>query len=48
VLVRLPARGRHRLNIYGRRRASRTSRKCARAARDPWLLAASRDLLKFA
>jgi hypothetical protein len=44
VLVRLPARGRHRLNIYGRRRAGRTSRKCARAARDPWLLAASRQL----
>jgi hypothetical protein len=44
VLVRLPARGRHRLNIYGRRRASRTSRKCARAACDPWLLAASRQL----
>jgi hypothetical protein len=44
VLVRLPARGRHRLNIYGQRRAARTSRKCARAARDPWLLAASRRL----
>ena len=44
ALVKLPARGRHRLNIYGHRRASRTSRKCARAARDPWLLAASRRL----
>lgn len=44
VLVKLPARGRHRLNIYGRRRAGRTSRKCARAARDPWLLASSRAL----
>ena len=44
VLVRLPARGRHRLNLYGRRRAGRTSLKCARAARDPWLLAASRRL----
>lgn len=44
VLVKLPARGRHRLNIYGRRRAGRTSRKCARAARDPWLLATSRGL----
>lgn len=44
VLVKLPARGRHRLNIYGQRRAGRTSLKCARAARDPWLLAASRRL----
>jgi hypothetical protein len=44
VLVKLPAGGRHRLNIYGRRRTGRTSRKCARAARDPWLLAASRRL----
>ena len=44
VLVKLPARGRHRRNIYGHRRASRTSRKCARAASDPWLLAASRRL----
>lgn len=44
VLVKLPARGRQRLNIYGRRRAGRTSAKCARAAREPWLLAASRHL----
>ena len=44
VLVKLPARGRHRLNIYGQRRAGRTSLKCARAARDPWLLAASKRL----
>jgi len=44
VLAKLPARGRHRLNIYGRRRAGRTSAKCARAAREPWLLAASRRL----
>lgn len=44
VLVKLPARGRHRLNLYGRPRAGRTSLKCARAARDPWLLAASTRL----
>jgi hypothetical protein len=44
VLVKLPARGRHRLNIYGRRRAGRSSLKCARAAHDPWLLAASMRL----
>ena len=44
VLAKRPARGRHHLNIYGRRRAGRTSRKCARGAREPWLLAASRQL----
>jgi len=44
VLVKLPARGRHRLNIYGRRRAGRSSLRKARAARDPWLLAASTNL----
>ncbi len=44
MLVKLPTRGRHRLNIYGRSRAGRSSRNCARAARDPWLLAASRRL----
>jgi hypothetical protein len=44
VLVKLPARGRHRLNIYGQPRTGRTSGNCARAARDPWLLAASRGL----
>jgi Transposase DDE domain len=44
VLVKLPARGRHRLNIYGRRRLGRSSRKCARAAHEPWLLAASMRL----
>jgi len=43
VLVKRPARGRHQLNIYGRRRAGRTQ-KCARAAREPWLLAASTRL----
>jgi hypothetical protein len=40
VLAKRPRRGRHQLNIYGRRRAGRTQ-KCARAAREPWLLAAS-------
>jgi hypothetical protein len=44
VLVKLPARSRHRLNLYGQPCAGRTSRKCACAARDPWLLAASRRL----
>lgn len=41
VLARRPARGRHRLNIYGRPRVGRASAKAARAAREPWLLAAS-------
>ncbi len=41
VLVRQRAKGRHRLNIYGQRRRSRTNAKCARAAKDPWLVAAS-------
>ncbi len=40
VLAKRPRRGRRQLNIYGRRRAGRTQ-KCARAAREPWLLAAS-------
>lgn len=32
------------MNIYGRPRAGRASAKCARAAREPWLLAASPQL----
>ena len=44
VLKRQPSRGRHRLNIYGQPRAGRSSAKCGRAAREPWLLAASPEL----
>jgi hypothetical protein len=44
VLVKQPALGRHRLNMYGERRTGRTSTKCARRAREPWLLAASPSL----
>lgn len=44
VLVKRLPQGRHQLNLYGQRRRSRASRKCARAARDPWLLAASPSL----
>jgi hypothetical protein len=44
TLSRRPAYGRHRLNIYGRPRLGRASAKCARAAREPWLLAASPEL----
>lgn len=44
VLIKEKPRGRHRLNIYGKRRVGRSSAKCAAAAREPWLLAASPDL----
>ncbi len=44
VLDRQQRRGRHQLNMYGKRRTGRASAKCARAAREPWLLAASPDL----
>lgn len=41
VLSRRPARGRHCLNMYGKPRTGRASAKSARAACEPWLLAAS-------
>ncbi len=41
ILVKQRALGRHRLNMYGQRRTGRTSTKCARRAREPWLLAVS-------
>lgn len=41
IVVKQRARGRHRLNMYGRPRTGRTSAKCARRAREPWLLATS-------
>ena len=44
VLVKRLPRGRHRLNLYGHRRRGRASQRSARAARDPWLLAASPSL----
>jgi hypothetical protein len=44
VLVKGVAQERRRLNIYGKPRAGRTSAKCARSAREPWLLAASPSL----
>lgn len=44
VLIKEEPRGRHRLNIYGKNRGARTSLKCAAAAREPWLLAASPSL----
>lgn len=44
VLAKRPRQGRHRLNIYGKKRTGRASAKCARAAREPWLLASSLGL----
>lgn len=41
VLARRPRKGRHRLNIYGVKRVGRSSAKCARSAREPWLLVSS-------
>jgi hypothetical protein len=44
VLNRRQSRGRHRLNIYGKRSKGRSSAECGRAGREPWLLAASPKL----
>ena len=44
VLAKRPRQGRHRLNIYGKKRKGRASAKCARAAREPWLLVSSLGL----
>ena len=44
VLAKRPRKGRHRLNIYGVRRVGRSSAKCARSAREPWLLVSSLGL----
>ena len=44
ILIKEKPRGRHRLNVYGKNRVGRSSLKCAAAAREPWLLAASPTL----
>lgn len=44
VLAKRPRQGRHRLNIHGKKRTGRASAKCARAAREPWLLVSSLGL----
>jgi hypothetical protein len=44
VLAKRPRQGRHRLNLYGKKRTGRASAKCARAAREPWLLVSSLGL----
>lgn len=41
TLAARQGKGRHRLNIYGGRRAGHNSAKNARSAREPWLLASS-------
>jgi hypothetical protein len=41
VLAKRPPKGRHALTIYNKKRKNHTSLKCARAAREPWLLASS-------
>jgi len=44
VLSKRPPKGRHRKNIYGEKRKDRRSKKNARSAREPWLLASSLGL----
>ena len=44
ILAKRPDKGRHRLNVHGKRRAGRSSAKAARSAREPWLLVCSPSL----
>jgi len=44
VLVRLPAKGRHAKDAFGKRSRSKASQQSARAAKEPWLLVASTRL----
>ena len=44
VLAKRPRKKRHALTMYGKKRKSHTSLRCARAAREPWLLVSSRGL----
>ena len=44
VLARRPAKGRHRLNMYGKKRSSRASVNAACREREPWLLVCSPSL----
>ena len=48
VLARRAAKGRHSLNMYGRKRKSRVSINNAQSAREPWLLLASEGLSHLA
>jgi len=44
VLAKRPAKGRHHLSIYGKKRANKSSLHSARAAKEPWLLVSSAGL----
>lgn len=44
TLAARPGKGRHRLNMHGKRRVGRSSAKSARSGREPWLLASSAGL----
>jgi hypothetical protein len=44
ALSKRPRQGRHRLTIYGKKRRGHHSKKNARSAREPWLLASSLGL----
>lgn len=44
VLFKGESKGRHSKNMYGKRRACRSSKEAARAAKEPWLLAVSPKL----
>ena len=44
TLAARAGKGRHRLNIYGKRRTGRSCAKSARSGREPWLLASSPGL----
>ncbi len=41
VIYKSKAKGRHEINRYGKRSRSQRSKKAARAAREPWILAAN-------
>ena len=44
LLAKRPSKARHGLNIYGKKRRSRSSTKASRSAREPWLLVCSPSL----
>lgn len=45
ALAKRPRKGRHRLNIYGKKRQGHASAKCSRSAREPWLRVSSLGLM---